>query len=706
MEIVQYTNQVASEWDAFVRESKNGTFLLQRNFMDYHSDRFADCSLMIYDGDVLQAVFPANFDAASRTVHSHEGLTYGGLVMDCELTQTQVLEIMHDICLWYLDYLQATRLVYKPIPYIYSTLPAEEDLYVLFRMGARLKARGASSVVALDNPLRMRKLRLRGAKRAIDNDLYIDRMNDGDWATLSEYWTLLSEVLMEHHGVKPVHTFEEMQMLMSRFPQEIRLFLVRRERRIVAGCVVFVMKCVAHVQYIAAGAEGRELGALDLLFRHLINERFKQMNYLDFGISTENDGAILNAGLIFQKEGFGARSVCYDKYEVDLDRATIQQLVPNKTTERERVPFLDLKQLNSTFEPQLSDDILRVVRSGRYLQGSCVERFEHDFAEYVGVGHCVLCGNGMDALTLILRALAMQRGWRADSEVLVPANTFIATILAVREAGLRPVLCEPRIDTYLLDASRLDEYVSSHTVAVLPVHLYGRVCDMRAISAFAEAHGLVVIEDAAQAHGAIFMGRRAGSLGLAAGFSFYPGKNLGALGDAGCVTTDDAELADLIRRMGNYGSSVKYVNDVPGINSRTDELQAAVLSVKLPRLDDDNSRRMAIARRYVTEIDNPLVTLPQLPRVATEHVFYAFVVRTGYRDTFMEWLRSNDIQTLIHYPIAPHKQAALAASFGHLALPVTEQIHREVVSLPISPIMTDDDVTRVVEAVNQFNIET
>lgn len=703
MNIVLYTNQMASSWDAFVRESKNGTFLLERNFMDYHSDRFSDCSLMIYDETDLIGLFPANYDQQTHCVRSHDGLTYGGLIVGADVTTQQVLEMMHDLCLWYMDYLQARRMIYKPIPYIYSDCASEEDLYALFRAGARLKARGVSSVVTMSNPLRMRKLRLRGAKKAIENELYIDRMGDSDWGVLGEYWELLTDVLAKNHNVTPVHTMAEMQLLMSRFPQQIKLFLVRKDESIVAGCLVFVMRHVAHIQYIAANEVGRELGALDLLFRHLINERYKQMSYLDFGISTERGGTYLNDGLIFQKEGFGARAVCYDTYELELDRSVLEHMLPPTEDAPRKVGYLCLKDINASFEPALSEEVVHVVRSGRYLQGEAVSCFEQEFAAYVGVRHCITCGNGMDALTLILRSLSVLRGWRAGDEVLVPANTFIATILAIREAGLTAVLCEPRPGDFNLDASLLESHVTPRTVAILPVHLYGRVCDMRAIDAVAASHGLVVVEDAAQAHGAMYDGRRAGALGIAAGFSFYPAKNLGALGDGGCVTTDDDALASLVRRMGNYGSREKYVNDVEGFNSRMDELQARVLSVKLPRLDADNARRREIAQRYASAIDNPLVTLPSQPKNALEHVHYAYVIRCKYRDELQAWLRSEGIETLIHYPIPPHRQAALAEHYADVVLPLTEQLHREVLSLPISPIMTDVEVERVIDAVNRFN---
>jgi len=703
MEIVQYTNVLGGEWDAFVRTSKNGTFLLERGFMDYHSERFSDCSLMLYEDNHLTGLFPANWDETQHVVWSHQGLTYGGLIVSEEATQMQVLEMLQTVSLWFIDYLQARRMIYKPIPYIYSTCAASEDLYALFRAGAKLKHRCVSSAVCMANPLKMRKLRVRGARKAIDNDLYIDRMSEEDWPTLEAFWEVLTNVLQRHHGVAPVHTVAEMTLLMTRFPHQIKLYLVRKERQVVAGCLVFLTRKVAHIQYIAASEEGRELGALDLLFRHLINERFKQMDYVDFGVSTERGGLYLNEGLIFQKEGFGARSVCYDTYELDFDRTVIAQILPHKETVQTPVKFLDLKRITASFEPLLSEEILRVVHSGWYLQGECVKTFEEHFANYIGTRHCILCGNGLEALTLILRACKMLNLWDDDSEVIVPANTFIATILAIKEAGLKPVLIEPSISDYLLDVSLLEKMRTERTVAVMPVHLYGRVCDMKAINAFASEHGLLVIEDAAQAHGAMLGELRAGHLGHAAGFSFYPGKNLGALSDAGCVTTDDDTLAELIRKIANYGSAKKYIHEVAGLNSRSDEIQAAVLDVKLPRLDADNERRRWIAHRYLEAIDNPLVILPTLPKDECEHVFYVFVVRCSYRDQLQDWLKKQGVETIVHYPIPPHHQQALP-ELASLKLPVSEMIHREILSLPISPLMTEQEIDQVIKAMNQFNV--
>lgn len=715
MTIVPYSVNYKDTWDAFVETSKNATFLLQRNFMDYHASRFFDCSVLIYDGDVadaethlgldgLKALFPANWVEEERTVYSHQGLTYGGLIMSPTITQREVMEAMQVLMQYYHGLLQADKLIYKPIPYIYSPYPTGEDLYALFRAGALLKARGVSSVVALQHQLRMRTLRQRQAKKAVENGLYIDRIMESDRQAVHEYWQMLTEVLSVHHGVTPVHSEEEILLLMQRFPKEIRIFVVKHEGRITAGIVVFLTRQVAHVQYIAAGVEGRELGALDLLFRHLINDRYKQMEYLDFGISTEHDGLVLNQGLIFQKEGFGGRAVCYDVYEVELSNGAIAMMTDHPQTEEDTIKFLDLKVLNDSFEPYLTQAIERVMRTGWYLRGQATEKFEQEFARYCGVQHCIMVGNGLDALTLILRAYKTQYGWGDGDEVIVPANTFIATILAIVEAGLTPVLCEPSLQDYLLDTERMTSLLTERTRAIVPVHLYGRVCNMRYINEWALENGLKVVEDAAQAHGAMYGGLRVGHLGDAAGFSFYPGKNIGALGDAGCVTTDDEQLATIVRMIANYGSAEKYVNQYKGINSRTDELQAAVLSVKLPRLDEDNNRRREIARLYTYGVDNPLITLPTLPQNLEEHVFYVYPIRCPARDLLQQHLRKKGIQTLIHYPIPPHKQEAFS-EWNTLRLPVTERIHREILSLPVSPLLSDTQVHRIIQALNEFNTE-
>ncbi len=416
MTIIPYSINRKETWDTFVEMSKNGTFLIKRNFMDYHSNRFFDCSLLIYsgispDGEFkekslttkdLVAIFPANWDKEHRTVHSHQGLTYGGLVVLPDVTQKEVLDMMRAIVNYYRDMMQAEHLVYKPIPYIYSSsIPSGEDLYALFRAGARLTRRLVSTCVSIQNPMRMSTLRIRQAKKAVDHGFYIDRMTEGDTQTLQEYWALLEEVLMKYHSARPTHSLQEMQRLMSQFPRNIRLYIVRHERRVVAGVVVFECRKVAHVQYIASGEEGRANGALDLLLRHLINERYKQYDYLDLGTSNEDEGRYLNEGLIHQKEGFGGRAVCYDTYEIRLlpasspdertgGTAHAQGNVAGSEASR-AVPYLDLKRVTDSFEPELTAEVSRVVSGGWYLMGQENVRFSKAFAEY---RHQVLRADG------------------------------------------------------------------------------------------------------------------------------------------------------------------------------------------------------------------------------------------------------------------------------------------------------------------------
>lgn len=342
----------------------------------------------------------------------------------------------------------------------------------------------------------------------------------------------------------------------------------------------------------------------------------------------------------------------------------------------------------------------RVMASGRYILGEELRAFESEFAAYCGVKHCIGTGNGLDALHLILRAMDIGPG----DEVIVPANTFIATWLAVSYAGAVPVPVEPLESTYNLDPSRLEEAITPRTRAVIAVHLYGQPADMDSIREIARAHNLKVIEDAAQAHGARYKGRRTGGLGDAAGFSFYPGKNLGAFGDGGAVTTDDDTLADRVRLLRNYGSPVKYAHDIKGFNSRLDELQAAFLRVKLTRLDAWNDRRRRLATQYLDGLSTiPGVVLPHVPAWA-EPVWHLFVIRTPHRDLLQRRLAERGIETLIHYPVPPHKQGAYKEMAGR-SYPVTERLHGEVLSLPMGPAMTDDDVSCVISALRQSLLE-
>lgn len=713
MKILPYSINKKEAWNRFVEESKQGTFLFNRNFMDYHADRFFDCSLLVYKDEVeegeesydsLVAVFPANWKEEEKIVYSHQGLTYGGLLTKANITQSEVLQILQKVFLYFEHYLGAKSLVYKAIPYIYSRIPGQEDLYALFRAGARLRSRSVATVVSVANPLSMRALRLRQAKKALEHGYYIEHIKEGDDDGLKEYWQVLESVLMEYHQTRPVHSVEEMSLLMQRFPKEIKLYVVKDSNaRIVSGVVVFETDTVAHIQYIASAIEGRKYGALDLLLRHLCGEKYRDKEFIDFGISTERDGYYLNEGLIFQKEGFGGRAVCYDTYHVDLDRSHIQKMYTATTewsTEHE-VPFLDLKALTDSFEPMLSRSVMRVIQSGRYLIGQENSSFEREWCEYLGCTNAILCGNGLDALKLILRSYKILKGWQDGDEIIVPANTFIATILAIREAGLKPVLVEPRLCDYNIHAEECDGAITERTRAIMPVHLYGRVCDMEGILALAGEKELVVIEDAAQAHGAMWQGKRAGHIGNAAGFSFYPGKNLGALGDAGCVVTDDDELARVVRSLANYGSIEKYVHEYEGVNSRTDEIHAAVLRVKLPRLDADNALRRNIARLYINAIKNPMIVLPEMPVNEEEHVWHIFPIRCPERDALQNYLKEAGIQTLIHYPTPPHKQQALLG-LEHGPLQLTQRIHEEELSMPISPLMTEEDVSYIAEQINRF----
>lgn len=365
------------------------------------------------------------------------------------------------------------------------------------------------------------------------------------------------------------------------------------------------------------------------------------------------------------------------------------------------IPFLDLRAHNLEFEPQIAAAFDRVLRSGKYLLGDELEGFERDFAAYCGVEHVVGVSNGLDALTLILAAKGIGDG----DEVLVPSNTYIATWLAVTRVGARPVAVEPIDLTSNIDPGRLDAAVNSRTKGVIAVHLYGQTADMDPIMEVARRRGLLVVEDAAQAHGARYRGRRAGSLGDAAGFSFYPAKNLGALGDAGGVATNDAQLADHVRMLRNYGSRVKYHNEVPGYNCRMDEVHAAVLRQKLPRLDEDNRRRGVLASYYLEALRGlPALKLPVVPDWA-EPVWHLFVVRHPRRDALREHLAARGIETLIHYPVPPHLQPAYAPlALGRGAYPIAERLHDEVLSLPIGPTMTKAQATEVASAVRDFII--
>jgi dTDP-4-amino-4,6-dideoxygalactose transaminase len=370
------------------------------------------------------------------------------------------------------------------------------------------------------------------------------------------------------------------------------------------------------------------------------------------------------------------------------------------------IPFLDLKAINQQYRQALVDAASRVIDSGWYVLGQEVKAFEQDFAAYCGTTQCVGMANGLDALVLTLRAWKEMGKLQEGDEVIVPANTYIASVLAITENRLKPVLVEPDECNFNLCPDKVRAAITPKTKAMVAVHLYGQMAPMKALMAIAQEHQLLVLEDSAQAHGATVDGKRAGNWGHASGFSFYPGKNLGALGDAGAMTTNDPELAQTVRALGNYGSHKKYENLYQGLNSRLDEMQAALLRVKLQHLDAETRVRQKIALAYAQGISNPLVSLP-IGRESTQdtlasHVFHLFVVRVQQRAAFQAHLKAVGIETLIHYPIPPHQQQAYKA-YSSLQLPLTEAIHNEVVSLPIGPTMTMAQVQQVIAACNAYS---
>lgn len=369
------------------------------------------------------------------------------------------------------------------------------------------------------------------------------------------------------------------------------------------------------------------------------------------------------------------------------------------------IPFLDLKSINQQYRQALIDAATRVIDSGWYVLGHEVAAFEQEFARYCGTQYCVGVANGLDALVLTLRAWIELGKLKDGDEIIVPANTYIASILAITENRLKPVLVEPDEGSYNLCPENVRQAITPKTKAIVAVHLYGQLAPMKTLMALADEHGLLVLEDSAQAHGAMIDGKRAGNWGHASGFSFYPGKNLGALGDAGAITTNDAELAQTVRALGNYGSHKKYENLYQGLNSRLDEMQAALLRVKLQHLDAETLVRQKIAVAYAQGINNPQLTLPIASSASVDtlknHVFHLFVLRVKDRVAFQAHLKAAGIDTLIHYPIPPHRQGAYP-DYQHLSLPLTEAIHQEVVSLPMCPTLSNEQVRDIIKACNAY----
>ena len=365
------------------------------------------------------------------------------------------------------------------------------------------------------------------------------------------------------------------------------------------------------------------------------------------------------------------------------------------------IQFLNLKKINNPYEIAFQEKLKSVLASGWYILGDEVATFESSFANYCGTKHCIGVGNGLDALVLIFKAHIQLGKMQKGDEVIVPANTYIATILAILQADLIPVLVEPKLETYNINPDLISGKITSKTKAILAVHLYGQLAEMDKINSIAQQNNLIVVEDAAQAHGAISNQKSViKNQYSSVAYSFYPGKNLGALGDGGAVTTNDDRLAKTIQSLRNYGSESKYQNEYIGINSRLDELQAAFLNVKLPHLNVENNARKAIAKRYLSEIKNDKIALP-IWDFSDNHIFHLFVIRTDNRNELQKYLLDNGIQSMIHYPIPPHKQKALI-EWNNLSFPITEKIHNEVLSLPISPVLTDDEVDYVVSILNKY----
>lgn len=371
------------------------------------------------------------------------------------------------------------------------------------------------------------------------------------------------------------------------------------------------------------------------------------------------------------------------------------------------IKFLDLQKINAQYAAELKQVAAEVIDSGWFLMGEKSNNFETQLAQFNGVKHAIGVANGLDALRLILKAYIDLGIMQEGDEVIVPANTYIASLLAISDNGLVPVLVEPELQSFNLDLDLIEKSITPKTKAIMIVHLYGQICWNEKLEVLAKKYKLKIIEDNAQAIGAVWNRKKSGNLGDAAGFSFYPGKNLGALGDAGAVTTNDDALAEQIRALGNYGSKQKYVNEYQGLNSRLDEIQAGFLAVKLKYIDAENQYRRQIAERYLTEINNPSIQLPIPVNSALktsenlEHVWHLFVIKTQDRNHLQKYLADNDIQTLIHYPIPPNKQLAYAA-MNHLDFPITNTIHDQVLSLPISPVTKQEEITKIIDVINSY----
>jgi dTDP-4-amino-4,6-dideoxygalactose transaminase len=372
-----------------------------------------------------------------------------------------------------------------------------------------------------------------------------------------------------------------------------------------------------------------------------------------------------------------------------------------RSKKNQNIAFLDLKAINSIHRHELINSFAEVLDSGWYVMGQKLLEFENSFSSYCNTKYCIGVANGLDALSLVLRSWLEMGKIKVGDEVIVPSNTYIASILCILENSLVPVFVEPDLLSYNINSNLIEDKITSKTRVILPVHLYGQICDMDSIVNIAQKYNLLILEDCAQSQGARIANKKAGSFGDAGAFSFYPGKNLGALGDAGAIVTDDFELANCLFAIRNYGSQAKYFNKYRGVNSRLDELQAALLLVKLKYLDSENSQRRIIAEKYIKYICNPLLCVPKTPKDGFSHIWHLFVIMTDNREEFIKHLTNCGISSVIHYPIPPHKQEALS-EFSNLSLPIAEEIHQKVLSLPIYPGMSVEDIKRVIKACNSY----
>lgn len=365
------------------------------------------------------------------------------------------------------------------------------------------------------------------------------------------------------------------------------------------------------------------------------------------------------------------------------------------------IEFLNLKKINERYIEEIQESCERVIKSGWFILGKELKEFENEFAKYCNVKYAIGVANGLDALNLVLKAWKILGKIKDGDHIIVPANTYIASVLAISENNLKPVFAEPNANTFNIDIESVKSVYSADVKAILPVHLYGQICQMKEIKAFAKSKNLLVLEDAAQAHGSAIDNIKAGAWGDAAGFSFYPGKNLGALGDAGAITTNDDDLANVLYALRNYGSEEKYKNIYIGVNSRLDEIQAAVLKVKLKHLESDTKSRRNIASRYLSEIKNPFIELPTVIPFENAHVWHLFVIKTKHREEFQKYLSAKGVGTLIHYPLPPHKQQAYK-EYNNLSFPITEDIHNCVISIPMDPTLTNEEVNYIINIINTF----